>query len=137
MLDADARACIFAQAIAGVVHFLRTALECRSPLTAERVAAKLRRFEAGAERTSMLEAIEKSPVWSDCFEKAQIGEMIMQAACEATHTVVADVADVKHDATVEVVEIGPDVAADPVFNDGPHLGSSNGVPGVFSIMVLN
>lgn len=84
----------------------------------------------------MLEEIEKSHMWSDCFEKAQIGEMIMQAACGKT--VVSDAADViKHDATIDVVEIGPDVATDPVFNDGPHLGSSNGVPGVFSIIALN
>lgn len=142
-LDADARACVFAQAIAGVVAVLRAAAECRSPLTPERAAAKLRRFEEDPRRAAMLQAIETSPVWSDCFEKAQIGEMILRAACGEESAAVAavslSVVDVsKKDATtVDIVEIGADVVSDPVFNDGPHLERSFGVPGVFSIMALN
>lgn len=152
-LDADARACVFAQAVAGLVAVLRAvavAVE-RAPshtLTPQRVDAELRRFEAGR-RDAMLEAIETSPVWSDCFEKAQIGELILRAAGgeggkrsgTATPTSAVDGAVVAEEkkvaAKVDVVEIGPDVVNEPIYNDGPHLERDFGVPGVFSIMALN
>lgn len=146
LLDADARACVFAQAVAGTVAVLRAAATCRSPLTPERAAAKLRRFEEDPHRATMLQAVETSPVWSDCFEKAQIGELILRAACGveeagparavATPEVV-EVSSGKDAATVDVAEVGADVINDPVFNDGPHLAKGFGVPGVFSIMALN
>lgn len=145
LLDADARACVFAQAIAGIVAVLRSAVRHGG----RSVAAELRRFEDGAQRVAMLRAVETSPVWSDCFEKAQIGELILRAACEGEHEeevqeeAVAAVraltpeAVSKEAAKVDVVEIGPDVVNEPVFNDGPHLERNFGVPGVFSIMALN
>lgn len=136
-LDADSRGCIFAQAIAGIVSFLRSIAECIAalpshPLTPERVAAKLKVFEASEARKEMLEAIETNPTWSDCFEKAQIGSIIM-------HAIGIDAVDElngKQQAVVSVVEVD-DVYNDPVFNDGPHPTRSFGVPDVFTIMALN
>lgn len=136
VLDADARACIFAQAIAGVVSFLRTVAECTSPLTKERVEAKLRRFAQSEARHAMLEAVETSPVWTDCFEKAQISSLILKAVAGQSN--VAGVAEKKEeDASVSVVELDKDLVNEPVFNDGPHLKRDLGVPDVFTIMVLN
>lgn len=117
------------------MSFLRTVAECRSPITRERVAAKLSRFEEGEERKAFLRAIETSPMWSDCFEKAQIGRMIMDAV-HVQHD--ADVVDsIKTDATVSVVEVDDEVYKDLAFNDGPHLQRDLGVPDVFTIMALN
>lgn len=136
VLDADARACIFAQAIAGMVHFLRTVAECTSPLTKERVDAKLRRFAESDARHAMLQTIETSPVWTDCFEKAQISSLIMRAVTSQQQEAVV-VEKEEEDATVSVVELGDDLVHEPVFNDGPHLKRDLGVPDVFTIMVLN
>lgn len=145
VLDADARACILAQAVAGVVHFLRTVAACSSssssPLTKERVDAKLRRFAEGEARRAMLEAVETSPVWTDCFEKAQISELILGAVMMAggqDDGVAVVPAEKEGDtAAVSVVELGDDLVNEPVFNDGPHLKRDLGVPDVFTIMVLN
>lgn len=136
VLDADARACIFAQAIAGMVYFLRTVAECTSPLTKERVDAKLRRFAESEARHTMLEAVEVSPVWTDCFEKAQISNLILKVVTGRSN--VADVVEKKKEGiAVSVVELGDDLVNEPVFNDGPHLKRDLGVPDVFTIMVLN
>lgn len=136
VLDADARACIFAQAIAGMVSFLRTVAECTSPLTKERVGAKLRRFAQSDARHAMLEAVETSPVWTDCFEKAQISSLILKAVNGQSN--VSVVAEKKEeDASVSVVELDKDLVNEPIFNDGPHLKRDLGVPDVFTIMVLN
>lgn len=136
VLDADARACIFAQAIAGMLHFLRTVAECTSPLTQERIDAKLRRFAQSEARHTMLEAIENSHVWTDCFEKAQISNLILKEITGQNK--VATVVEKKDEAsTVSVVELGNDLVNEPIFNDGPHLKRDLGVPDVFTIMVLN
>ncbi|CAN8105352.1 unnamed protein product [Discula destructiva] len=131
-LSADARACIFAQAVAGIVSFLRTmATTCgTSPLTAESVQAKLMRFEASAERARMLVAVEAWPGWGDCFEKAQIGGLIMRAAG-------VEVAEKVAGETVSVVEVNEFAEAPALFNDGPHPRRDLGVPDQFTIMVLN
>lgn len=162
VMDADARACLFAQAIAGILIFLRAVLKVAEGggggdgnhsmttttmgLTKERVEAKLRAFAEGEERKAMLQSIEMSPVWSDCFEKAQIGTMIMQAVCgsSARAAAAAEEEDLPmvaarkaDDAKVEVVEVNVDFVSEPAFNDGPHLKRNLGVPDVFTIMVLN
>ncbi|PSR81365.1 hypothetical protein BD289DRAFT_484473 [Coniella lustricola] len=136
-LGSDSRGCIFAQAIAGMVSFLRSIAECTAaapsrPLTAERVAAKLGAFEAGEEREAMLASVEANPVWSDCFEKAQIGSIIMQAIGINPAGSVHD----KHETTVSVTAVD-DVYNEPAFNDGPHPTRNFGVPDVFTIMALN
>lgn len=136
VLDADARACLFAQAIAGMVYFLRMVAECTSPLTPERIEAKLRRFEEGEARKAMLEAVETSPVWTDCFEKAQIGELILEVVTGRKGVATVD-EHKDEDTAVSVVEINDDLVNEPVFNDGPHLTRDLGVPDVFTIMVLN
>lgn len=141
VLDADARACIFAQAIAGILAFLRRVASCSLSGTtlnqAKVVEAKLRAFAEGEERREVLQSIEMSPVWSDCFEKAQIGTMIVQAVCGASAADVQAVAPSKGDAQVDVVEVDVDFVSEPAFNDGPHLKRNLGVPDVFTIMVLN
>lgn len=136
VLDADARACIFAQAIAGMVHFLRSVAECTSPLNKERIDAKLRRFADSEARHVMLEAVETSPVWTDCFEKAQISDLILKAVTGQNNVDVVSEKN-KEDTAVSVVELGDDLVNEPVFNDGPHLKRDLGVPDVFTIMVLN
>lgn len=84
----------------------------------------------------MLEAIETSHVWTDCFEKAQISNLIMKAVT-GQNTVAAVVETKKEGTAVSVVELGDDLVNEPVFNDGPHLKRDLGVPDVFTIMVLN
>lgn len=134
-LSADARACILAQAIAGIVAFLRSvALSSPQPPTAESVAAKLRRFEAGEERTRLLAAVEAWPGWGDCFEKAQIGGIIMQAV---GMDAVAEVAEKFGAGAVSVLEGEQSAEAPDLFDDGPHFKSELGVPGQFTIMALN
>lgn len=84
----------------------------------------------------MLEAIENSHVWTDCFEKAQISNLILKEITGQNK--VATVVEKKDEAsTVSVVELGNDLVNEPVFNDGPHLKRDLGVPDVFTIMVLN
>ncbi|KAG8162048.1 hypothetical protein KVR01_007813 [Diaporthe batatas] len=146
-MDADAKACIFAQAVAGLVYLLRKVATCSVTLSPEVLDAKLARFAAGDERRVMLDAIEKSPVWSNCFEKAHIGNMIMDAvngkAVAGADVVSAAADDNKKRGTgvVSVVELGSpkqqDVAEKQLWDDGPHLQRNFGVPDVFQIMVLN
>lgn len=141
-MDADAKACIFAQAVAGLVYLLRKVATCSVTLSPEVFDAKLARFAASEERRVMLDAIEKSPVWSNCFEKAHIGNMIMDAIkgkAVAGADVVSAAADKKRGTQVSVVEISPkpDMADKQLWDDGPHLQRNFGVPDVFQIMVLN
>lgn len=142
-MDADAKACIFAQAVAGLVYLLRKVATCSCTLSREVFDAKLARFAASEERRVMLDAIEKSPVWSNCFEKAHIGNMIMDAINGkrvAGEGVVSAAADNKKRSTeVSVVEVGAgqDLSTKQLWDDGPHLQRNFGVPDVFQIMVLN
>lgn len=141
-MDADAKACIFAQAIAGLVHLLRKVATCSSTLSPQVFDAKLRRFAESDERRIMLDAIEKSPVWSNCFEKAHIGSMIMDAISGkpvAGAEVVAAAADKKRATEVSVVEViaEQDLVSKQLWDDGPHMQRDFGVPDVFQIMVLN
>lgn len=141
-MDADAKACIFAQAVAGLVYLLRKVATCSCTLSREVFDAKLARFAASDERRVMLDAIEKSPVWSNCFEKAHIGNMIMDAINGkpvAGADVVSAAADKKRSTAVSVVEVSAekDVSTKQLWDDGPHLQRNFGVPDVFQIMVLN
>lgn len=132
-LPADARAPLFAQAIAGIVAFLGAMATCPSPATAERVAVKLERFAAGADRRRILDAVEGSPVWGDCFEKAQIGRMIMAAVGVSEDSKKKVVGS-----EVSVVEVDEAASEAPaLWHDGPHLRRELGVPDQFTIMVLN
>ncbi|KAF3763358.1 hypothetical protein M406DRAFT_263010, partial [Cryphonectria parasitica EP155] len=124
-LDVDSRGCLFAQAIAGIVSVLRPIAACLPPLSEEAVAARLQHFAESDKRRAMLAAVETSPVWSDCFEKAQIGRLIMRAMKKDAAT-----------ATVSVVEVD-DIYNEPAFNDGPHPTRNLGVPDVFTILALN
>lgn len=137
-LPADARAPLFAQAIAGIVSFLGTLAATAGPkgcaATTERVAAALERFAQGEARRMMLDAVEGSAVWGDCFEKAQIGRMIMAA------TGVAEAAQeekLQPTAGVSVVEVDAFAEAPALWHDGPHLMREMGVPDQFTIMALN
>jgi hypothetical protein len=144
-MTADAKACIFAQAVAGLVCLLRGVAACGVTLSPEVFDARLARFARSPERRAMLDAIEKSPVWSNCFEKAQIGNMIMDAvkgkAVAGAGVVSVAARDKKRGAEVSVVEVGSpkqDVHAEKqLWDDGPHLQRNFGVPDVFQIMVLN
>ncbi|KAI3396093.1 hypothetical protein diail_510 [Diaporthe ilicicola] len=141
-MDADAKACIFAQAIAGLVYLLRKIATCSCTLSPQVLDAKLRRFAESAERRVMLDAIEKSPVWSNCFEKAHIGNMIMDAISGkpvAGAEVVAAASDKKRGTEVSVIEITgeKDLVEKQLLDDGPHMQRNFGVPDVFQIMVLN
>lgn len=129
-LSEDARATIFAQAIAGIVSCLR-AVALSGASTAEAVEATLRRFEKGAARTAMLAAVEAWSGWADCFEKAQIGGMIMEVVgIEAGGEKLAA-------QEVSVIEVDELAEAPALFNDGPHLRRDFGVPDAFTIMALN
>ncbi|ROV88188.1 hypothetical protein VSDG_09262 [Cytospora chrysosperma] len=145
-MDAGAKACVFAQAIAGIVYFLRKVATCSCTLSPEVFEAKLQRFAASEERTRMLEAIEKSPVWTNCFEKAHIGNMIMDAVSGkpvAGADVVAGPSSRKaggSQATVsvtQVVEGDDEVAGKQLWDEAQHIQRNFGVPDVFTIMVLN
>ncbi|KAJ0117433.1 hypothetical protein J7T55_003847 [Diaporthe amygdali] len=140
-MDADAKACIFAQAIAGLVYLLRKVATCSHTLSPEVFDAKLQRFAASEERKVMLDAIEKSPVWSNCFEKAHIGNMIMDAVSGkpvAGAEVVAAPENKKRGTEVSVVEVSEqDLVTKQLWDDGPHMQRDFGVPDVFQIMVLN
>lgn len=81
----------------------------------------------------MLEVVENSCVWSDCFEKAQIGGMIWAAIEESWGLQTMGEKEVLISVAVEDV----DVDNVPAFNDGPHWKREFGVPDVFTIMALN
>lgn len=146
-MDPDAKACIFAQAIAGIVYFLRKVATCSATLSPDVFEAKLQRFAAGEERARMLEAIEKSPVWSNCFEKAHIGNMIMDAV-NGKSVAGADVVAVpqykKEGAdhpTVSVAEVfegdNTEIMSKQLWDHSQRIQRNFGVPDVFTIMVLN
>lgn len=142
-MDADAKACVFAQAIAGIVYFLRKVATCSCTLSPEVFEAKLQRFAESPERRVMLDAIEKSPVWSNCFEKAHIGNMIMDAV-NGKPVAGANVVAAPHrkeegnGSVVTVVSVDDEDTVDmQLWDDAPHLKRDFGVPDVFTIMVLN
>lgn len=132
-LPEDARGPLFAQAIAGLVSFLGAIATCPSPATAERVAVKLERFAESEERTRMLKEVEGSAMWGDCFEKAQIGKMIMRVIGLEEEEDKAE----KEAAEVKVVEVDQLAEAPALWHDGPHLKREFGVPDQFTIMTLN
>ncbi|KAJ4419505.1 hypothetical protein N0V82_004950, partial [Gnomoniopsis sp. IMI 355080] len=123
-------------AIAGLVSFLGAIATCPSPATAERVAVKMERFAASEERRRMLKAVEGSAVWGDCFEKAQIGEVIMRAV-GVEKKEEEEVAEKKRVGEVSVVEVEEFAEAPALWHDGPHLKRELGVPDQFTIMMLN
>ncbi|KUI60180.1 hypothetical protein VP1G_07408 [Cytospora mali] len=141
-MDADAKACVFAQAIAGIVYFLRKVATCSCTLSPEVFEAKLKHFAESEERKTMLKAIETSPVWSNCFEKANIGNMIMDAVngkAVAGADVVTPYNKKEGDRpTVSVMPVDEDdIVSKQVWEDGQQLQRTFGVPDVFTIMVLN
>ncbi|ROV91858.1 hypothetical protein VMCG_09165 [Cytospora schulzeri] len=148
-LTPDAKACVFAQAIAGIVFFLRKVATCSATLSPEVFEAKLQRFAASEERTRMLRAIEKSPVWTNCFEKANIGNMIMDAVkgkAIAGADVVAPPLPTKKEggsvshpivSVTQVVEGDDEIMSKQLWDDGHQIKRNFGVPDVFTVMVLN
>ncbi|KAJ4387281.1 hypothetical protein N0V93_007870 [Gnomoniopsis smithogilvyi] len=132
-LPEDARGPLFAQAIAGLVSFLGAIATCPSPATEERVAVKLERFAASEERQRILKEIEGSAVWGDCFEKAQIGELIMRAVGVKDEEMMTE----KRAGDVTVLEVDEFAEAPALWHDGPHLKREFGVPDQFRIMMLN
>lgn len=131
-LPEDARGPLFAQAIAGIVSFLGAIATCPSPATEERVTIKLERFATSDERRRMLKEIEGSAIWGDCFEKAQIGGLIMRViGVEEEEVVEKSIGD------VNVVEVNELAEAPALWHDGPHLKREFGVPDRFTIMMLN
>lgn len=98
------------------------------------MAVKLARFAASEERRRMLKAVEGSAVWGDCFEKAQIGEVIMRAVGVEKK---AEELAKKRVGEVSVVEVDEFAEAPALWHDGPHLKREFGVPDQFTIMMLN
>ncbi|ROV90127.1 hypothetical protein VPNG_09797 [Cytospora leucostoma] len=141
-MDADAKAVVFAQAIAGIVYFLRKVAACSSTLSPEVFEAKLQRFAQSQERRTLLLAIEKSPVWTNCFEKAHIGNMIMDAvkgkAVAGADVVAAPYHKKGSNPTVTVSSVEDEFAVTRHrWEDAPQLKRDFGVPDVFTVMVLN
>lgn len=81
----------------------------------------------------MLKEVEGSAVWADCFEKAQIGKMIMQVIGVEEEDDEAE----KEAAEVKVMEVDEFAEAPALWHDGPHLKREFGVPDRFTIMMLN
>lgn len=81
----------------------------------------------------MLKEVEGSAVWGDCFEKAQIGKMIMRVIGLEEEEGKAE----KAAAEVKVVEVDQFAEAPALWHDGPHLKRELGVPDRFTIMTLN
>lgn len=82
----------------------------------------------------MLKDVEGSAVWGDCFEKAQIGEMIMRAVGVEVEGVAEKAGGGEQ---VRVVEVDEFAEAPALWHDGPHLKREFGVPDRFEIMMLN
>lgn len=98
----------------------------------------LRQFEEGEERRRILAEVEAWTGWGDCFEKAQIGRMIMRVVgIEQVGPAAAGDKGAAGGGVVEVVEVDEVAEAPVLFNDGPHLTREFGVPDQFRIMVLN
>lgn len=132
-LSEDARGCVFAQAIAGMIAFLRPAATLK---TGDGVRAALRRFGESEERRRILTGVEAWPRWGDCFEKAQIGGMIMAVVGVEPGTEAAG-GEKEVGGDVSVVEMDEVDEAPVLFHDGPHLSREFGVPDRFQIMALN
>lgn len=140
--SAEAKAVVFAQAIAGIVCFLRKVAACSSTLSPEVFEAKLQRFARSGERRALLAAVEASPLWTNCFEKAHIGNMIMDAvkgkAVAGADAVAAPYHKKGSSPAVTVSSVEDEFAvARPRWEDGPQLKRDFGVPDVFTVMVLN
>lgn len=84
----------------------------------------------------MLKEVEGSAVWGDCFEKAQIGKMIMRVI-GVEQEEEEEIAEKKKGAEVKVVEVDEYAEAPALWHDGPHLKREFGVPDRFTIMTLN
>lgn len=133
VLDDDAKSIILAQATAGMVFILRRLADYSTELTPAVFERILRTFTTCEKRTVMLQQIEKAPLWSDCFAKAQIGDMIMNAVHGRAQV------DEKSSALVSDVEVEDvdEIATSAMWNDGPHPQRTFGVPDAFTIQVLN
>lgn len=81
----------------------------------------------------MLKEVEGTAVWGDCFEKAQIGKMIMRVIGLEEEEDEAE----KEATEVKVVEVDEFAEAPALWHDGPHLKREFGVPDRFTIMTLN
>ena len=140
VLDEDAKACILAQAIAGIVFVLRRLAEHFSPssssslpgreLTTQAFERQLRLFFGSEQRRTILDRVERSHLWGNCFAKPEILNLIMEAI---------DV-DMAHDdsgRSSPVLKLEDDVV-DPVAWVNEQRPARNlGIPDGLTIMALN
>ena len=130
VLDEDAKACILAQAIAGIVFVLRRLVGLHGgELTTAAFERQLRLFAGSEQRRTILDRVERSHLWGNCFAKPEILNMIMDAIN----------VDMEQDSgrSSPVLKLEDDLL-DPVAWVNEHHPTRNlGVPEGLTIMALN
>jgi hypothetical protein len=138
VLDGEAKGCILTQAIAGML-FILCRLAATYPqgaahgeLTAQAFERELRRFARSEQRTSILEKIEKSHLWGNCFAKIELRDLIMEALKTAREET-----ENSEDPLSPALELEDDIPDPVAWVNEQRPIRDLGVPEGLTIMALN